>query len=508
MTADRPRIRFCTLLALALSAVALTASPVRIETARPPARAPADAPLAPRTLTVLRVIDPRFPAPGQRTWELAKADAEALFARLFGAVVQFRDLGEASPQSWFAARGIAIAEPKLGLRSWVLPRGPARAEFVRRIESAISGQPAASIRAYLPAGAARSDAGADLAGAVARTFEARALLALEGPGGAALGLDGATLGLATMAPWSAAIQRRDTPDLLVTNVPIMYGHHDGAALHALVRGGLIGGFASFARPGPPYGGGAMVTLYPLLSASPAVRRVGGEVLGPHAVARAAGGLMAHEMSHVMWRLPDNYSHARCLMHPPAGLDYHRYWFVAEAIEPCAECNRSARAHEFTIEARRHADARRFDRAIAGFRRAVRVDPDGAERLNEAAWFCAERGLALDEARGWAERAVALAPRASHILDTLGWLELLTGRTEAAARHLTDALAIAGRRREHGRGEIAAHLACALMAHARFADAAGALREAIVQGVRPWPLSALVPLLERVVPLVTGTQRFF
>src|SRR5688572_24276953 len=104
MTAERLPARLCALaLMLALAAAAAAGT------------VPLDGPLAPRTLTVLRLIDPRFAAPGQPTWDRSKAEAEALFARLFGTVVQLRDVGEVTPQQWLAHRGIATGEPEKGL---------------------------------------------------------------------------------------------------------------------------------------------------------------------------------------------------------------------------------------------------------------------------------------------------------------------------------------------------------------------------------------------------------
>src|SRR5581483_11782137 len=143
----------------------------------------------------------------------------------------------------------------------VLPPASDRAAYIRRIRSALDDETSAAIARYLP----RGETSTDLAAAVCRTSERRAADALALPG------------LTAMGPWSKAIDSDGAPDVLVTNVPVIYGWRDGVALHALVRGGLIGGFTSFAGRGR-WQGGAIVTVWPLLPAASAVRDLDTEPL--------------------------------------------------------------------------------------------------------------------------------------------------------------------------------------------------------------------------------------
>lgn len=61
-----------------------------------------------------------------------------------------------------------------------------------------------------------------------------------------------------------------------------------------------------------------------------------------------------------------------------------------------------------------------------------------ENWNAAARFCLEENTNLEEARGWAERAVMIRPVFS-TLDTLAQLQAVTGRLEEASRTMARAL---------------------------------------------------------------------
>jgi hypothetical protein len=304
----------------------------------------------------LRLTDPRFPALPDSAWRLALDRAEALCGDLIGLPVRFSDAGQASPELYLGgALGIPLAEPAGGLAGHLLPRAGERDALVRTVADGVRASAPEQVRTYLPADRAGAGAGARvLAHEIVRTFQDRAA-ALLVPGGVVDVLPSRVRGLVTMTPWAAALKRAGAapgarggasgavPDVLVTNVPLLYGRKDGSAVHALVRGGLIGGFAAFAKGAGRFGGGAVVTTFPLASAHRVVRGLGGEELGGTSLATALAGLIAHELFHLALRLPDNYDHDRCLMRPPAGLDYHRFWFGGRPVAACPTCRKQARA---------------------------------------------------------------------------------------------------------------------------------------------------------------------
>lgn len=70
-------------------------------------------------------------------------------------------------------------------------------------------------------------------------------------------------------------------------------------------------------------------------------------------------------------------------------------------------------------------------------------PDDANLLNELAWSLAERGVKLDDALGFAQRAVQASPKDGGVLDTLGWVHYKRGEYNAAETHFTRAAELYG-----------------------------------------------------------------
>lgn len=487
--------------AMARHALLILLCAVQVALARPVPLTSGDLPrplpqpaLPTRTLHLQRVIDPRFPALDEPGWERAKRELTRLMRDLYNLEVRLEDRGVMEPAAYFKMIAVDTSPPKAGLRDQLIAPAPERARFVERVRRSIQGEPPDTVAGYLPG---KRDPAVPLPEAIATVYETRANAVLADLGGFE------PAALVTMAPWSAAMKLRSAPEVLVTNLPILYGWRDGTALHALVRGGLIGGFATF-NGEARFRGGAMVTLAPLVSGTRVIREVGGPKPAPDAAGRAAGALMAHELSHLMFRVGDNYTHDACLMHPPPGLDYFRWWYEAKPVRACAPCNRDARIHEFARLAGELADQGHLDEAVATYAKAVAAAPDRPELLNEAAWFCAERLAGVSAALSWAREGVRLKPDASHILDTLGWLEALAGRPAQAVEALTRAKRAAQRPEP----EITYHLAMALLAAGRWAEGGQAARDAIEQGHRPALWKPAKGLWESFAHLLDQGQRFF
>lgn len=77
-------------------------------------------------------------------------------------------------------------------------------------------------------------------------------------------------------------------------------------------------------------------------------------------------------------------------------------------------------------------------AEADLRRILSVDPDNSQALNALGYTLADRTDRQAEALGYIERALALAPEESAILDSMGWVLYRLGRTEEALEYLTRA----------------------------------------------------------------------
>ena len=97
-------------------------------------------------------------------------------------------------------------------------------------------------------------------------------------------------------------------------------------------------------------------------------------------------------------------------------------------------------------------AGRSDEAEQVLRDALVTYRDNAIALNNIGYMAADRGVHLEEAARLLRRALALAPEAGFILDSLGWCYFRQGR-------LDDALELLGRaaRSETGNAEVRYHL---------------------------------------------------
>jgi len=114
-------------------------------------------------------------------------------------------------------------------------------------------------------------------------------------------------------------------------------------------------------------------------------------------------------------------------------------------------------------AQRAQAAGKPSQALEGYAAVLARDPDNVIALNNTAWLFEKDEPA--KALEYAERAASGAPGNPFVLDTLGWMQLRTGRTEQATRTLQRAVKLSPGYSEHRY-----HLAVAL---ARSGDRRGA-----------------------------------
>lgn len=113
----------------------------------------------------------------------------------------------------------------------------------------------------------------------------------------------------------------------------------------------------------------------------------------------------------------------------------------------------------------------YSTAARWYRAALKARPENPLVLNNLAWALGQ--LKDPQAMATAEKARALAPNNAGIIDTIGWLQLQQGDTEAAVRTLARAVSLAP-----GAAPVRMNLARALIAAGRKDDAKEQL-EAIV-----------------------------
>ena len=78
-----------------------------------------------------------------------------------------------------------------------------------------------------------------------------------------------------------------------------------------------------------------------------------------------------------------------------------------------------------------------------FEAAIRLNPDFAEALNYLAYMWADKGVHLDRAAVYVQRALAEEPDNGAYVDTLGWVQYRQGDYAAAATTLRQAVALEG-----------------------------------------------------------------
>jgi tetratricopeptide (TPR) repeat protein len=79
----------------------------------------------------------------------------------------------------------------------------------------------------------------------------------------------------------------------------------------------------------------------------------------------------------------------------------------------------------------HEQLKRWDMAEADFRRALELNPDQPQVLNNLGYSMVERNLNLEEALDMIRRAVAAEPESGYIVDSLAWALFKLGRYEDA-----------------------------------------------------------------------------
>ncbi len=115
----------------------------------------------------------------------------------------------------------------------------------------------------------------------------------------------------------------------------------------------------------------------------------------------------------------------------------------------------------------------FREAERKFRVLLAKSPEDAETLNYLGYMLADRGVELEEARGFLEKAVSLEPDNAAFLDSLGWVHFRLGHLDQAESYLKQAV-------EAGRPEpdILEHLGDVYGALGRKDEALEAYRKAL------------------------------
>jgi Tfp pilus assembly protein PilF len=113
------------------------------------------------------------------------------------------------------------------------------------------------------------------------------------------------------------------------------------------------------------------------------------------------------------------------------------------------------------------------KAVERYRLVIEAQPRNSLALNNLAYALGVYLKTPEEALPFARRAVAAAPESASILDTLAWIEYLTGNTTEAVKLLTEAI-----RRAPGNAEVRLHAAIVSAAAGSWAETETHLKEAL------------------------------
>ena len=87
--------------------------------------------------------------------------------------------------------------------------------------------------------------------------------------------------------------------------------------------------------------------------------------------------------------------------------------------------------------------KKYDLAEAQLQRVIELNPRSAQALNHLGYMLAERGIRLEEAVGYIERALREDPNSGAYLDSLGWARFKQNRLEEAEKALRRAVERSG-----------------------------------------------------------------
>lgn len=85
-------------------------------------------------------------------------------------------------------------------------------------------------------------------------------------------------------------------------------------------------------------------------------------------------------------------------------------------------------------------AQRWPEAMQAYLDAVKHEPAMFGAYNNLAFIAASRKERLDDALGWAKKAIELSPKETTLYDTLGWVHRARGELELAAKAIETAVA--------------------------------------------------------------------
>jgi hypothetical protein len=133
--------------------------------------------------------------------------------------------------------------------------------------------------------------------------------------------------LRTIAQWLLIVRYRDDFRLIFINTPFIDDLLSDPAIHTLVRGGITCGFVDSVNSGAKNEWGGVFTTFPFLSECEFLKSERDENYPKDREERLkiAAYQICHELTHLLLRYDDAYDHLNCILNPPKGLRYKKWY---------------------------------------------------------------------------------------------------------------------------------------------------------------------------------------
>lgn len=116
----------------------------------------------------------------------------------------------------------------------------------------------------------------------------------------------------------------------------------------------------------------------------------------------------------------------------------QFFTLADSSKIKPKLTKEDRVSTYFILAFAYEKLGRLDEAETIYKEILSIIPDNPISLNALGWFYADNGIKLNKALALTKRAVALAPNAGEIVDSLGWAQYKLGRYDEAIKTLRKA----------------------------------------------------------------------
>jgi hypothetical protein len=241
-------------------------------------------------------------------------------------------------------------------------------------------------------------------------------------------LDADSLEQRSYVRWICAIREQDRADLILTNAFLLYDLASEPFPHSIYAKNKVGG-ASLASPKRRAirGRAVVASTFSMVTDIPFFLEEGAAELGPTDRDKVIGTfIVAHELGHAVFKLPDFYDHPReCLMTTKYETGYVSGWRdLLQHPGSCASCQPyvEARRQVFLADAARVRDDHNESARL--LKEAIRLTPkhiDGNYLRYIAALTVevAEQYLAagnLEQARRWYKSAQRVAPDMPEVVE--------------------------------------------------------------------------------------------